>query len=146
MNSGMVCTVPIYLSEISSPHHRGLIGGIAGCGISAGTMASNWVGFGGSYAPYGELQWRLPLAIQIPWGLLMMCGLHTFMPRSPRELIRKGRVDEARAEFRKIRRDLGSAVLVEEFALMRGQIEFEMEREIKSYREIFRLFRHRALV
>lgn len=29
---GMVSTVPIYLSEISAPHHRGLIGGISGCG------------------------------------------------------------------------------------------------------------------
>ncbi|TLS30848.1 hypothetical protein PpBr36_02662 [Pyricularia pennisetigena] len=146
INSGMVSTVPIYLSEISPPHHRGLIGGTAGCGISAGTMASNWVGFGGSYAPYGEMQWRLPLGVQIPWGLVMMCGLHTFMPQSPRELIRKGRVDEARAEFSKIRRDLGEDEFMHEFALMRGQIEFEMEREIKSYGEIFRLFRHRALV
>ncbi|KAI6354493.1 hypothetical protein MCOR25_008582 [Pyricularia grisea] len=143
---GMVSTVPIYLSEISPPHHRGLIGGIAGCGISAGTMASNWVGFAGSYLPYGELQWRLPLVIQTPWGLIMMCGLHTFMPKSPRELIRKGRVNEARAEFGKIRRDLDGEELVEEFALMRGQIEFEMEREITNYAEIFRMFRHRALV
>ena len=29
---------------------------------------------------------------------------------------------------------------------MRGQIEFEMEREIKSYGEMFRLFRRRTLV
>lgn len=29
---GMVSTVPIYLSEISAPHHRGLVGGISGCG------------------------------------------------------------------------------------------------------------------
>lgn len=29
---GMVSTVPIYLSEISAPQHRGLIGGISGCG------------------------------------------------------------------------------------------------------------------
>jgi predicted MFS family arabinose efflux permease len=28
---------------------------------------------------------------------------------------------------------------------MHAQIEYEMEREIKSYKEIFRLFRHRAL-
>jgi MFS family permease len=33
---GMVGTVPIYLSEISAPHQRGLIGGISGCGISFG--------------------------------------------------------------------------------------------------------------
>jgi MFS family permease len=38
----LVGTVPIYLSEISAPHHRGLIGGISGCGISLGTMLSNW--------------------------------------------------------------------------------------------------------
>jgi MFS family permease len=37
---GMVSTVPIYLSEIAAPHERGLIGGISGCGISFGTMAS----------------------------------------------------------------------------------------------------------
>lgn len=41
---GLVGTVPIYLAEISAPHQRGLIGGISGCGISFGTMASNWVG------------------------------------------------------------------------------------------------------
>jgi hypothetical protein len=29
---------------------------------------------------------------------------------------------------------------------MRAQIEYEMEREIKSYKDIFKLFRHRALV
>ena len=50
---GMVGTVPIYLSEISAPHQRGLIGGISGCGISFGTMASNWVGMACGYAPYG---------------------------------------------------------------------------------------------
>lgn len=50
---GLVATVPIYLSEISAPHQRGLIGGISGCGISFGTMASNWVGMACGYAAYG---------------------------------------------------------------------------------------------
>lgn len=50
---GLVATVPIYLSEISAPHQRGLIGGISGCGISFGTMASNWVGMACGYAPDG---------------------------------------------------------------------------------------------
>lgn len=62
---GLVSTVPIYLAEISAPEHRGLIGGISGCGISFGTMTSNWVGMACSYASYGPLQWRLPLAIQV---------------------------------------------------------------------------------
>ena len=68
------------------------------------------------------------------------------MPNSPRYLIRNGKVEEARREFMKIRRDLQSHEVHEEFALMRNQIEYEMQREIKSYKEIFRLYRHRAFV
>jgi MFS family permease len=143
---GMVSTVPIYLSEISSPQHRGLIGGISGCGISFGTMMSNWVGMACGYAPYGALQWRLPLGIQIPWGIIMFVGLSTFMPNSPRQLIRKGKVEQARTAFTRIRRDLASHEAQGEFALMRAQIDYEMMREIKSVKETFRLYRHRVLV
>ncbi|KAJ0417079.1 general substrate transporter [Aspergillus carlsbadensis] len=143
---GMVGTVPIYLSEISDPRYRGLIGGISGCGIAFGTMASNWVGYACSWAPYGAVQWRLPLAIQIPWGIIMFSGLVTFMPNSPRHLVRTGKVEEARNEFSRIRRDLNSLELRQEFAQMLAQIEYEKEREITSYKEIFKLFRHRALV
>ena len=139
----MVATVPIYLSEISPPQHRGLIGGVSGCGISFGTMMSNWVGFACGYARYGETQWRLPLALQTPWGVILFIGLATFMPNSPRQLIRSGKVDQARIEFLRINRDLQSQ---EEFALMRNQIEYEMQRELTSYKEIFKLFRHRACV
>ncbi|KAJ9396919.1 hypothetical protein DTO282F9_6173 [Paecilomyces variotii] len=142
---GLVGTVPVYLSEISGPNQRGLIGGISGCGISFGTMMSNWVGFACGYAPYGPTQWRLPLGIQIPWGIIMFIGLATFMPNSPRQLIRNGKVEQARIEFIKIRRDLHSHEVHREFALMRAQIEYEMQREITSYREIFKLFRHRVL-
>ena len=139
-------TVPIYLSEIAPPNHRGLIAGVSGCGISFGTMMSNWVGFACSYASYGPVQWRLPLGIQIPWGIVLFIGLTTFMPNSPRQLLRHGKIEQARKEFSKIRRDLHSHQVQEEFALMRAQIDYEMEREVTSYSEIFRLYRHRALV
>jgi MFS family permease len=142
----LVGTVPIYLSEISAPQTRGLIGGISGLGIVFGIMVANWVGFACSYAPYGAVQWRLPLAIQIPWGVLLFIGLSTFMPGSPRELVRKGKVDEARREFLKIRQDLHSHQIHEEFALMRSQIQFELQREGISYREIWKLYRHRVSV
>lgn len=142
----MVATVPIYLSEISDPRYRGLIGGISGCGIAFGTMMSNWVGYACSYAPYGPVQWRLPLGIQIPWGIIMFLGLITFMPNSPRQLLRSGKIEEARSEFTRVRRDLHSHEVHSEFALMRAQIEYEMEREITSYKEIFLTFRHRVMV
>jgi sugar porter (SP) family MFS transporter len=143
---GMVGTVPIYLSEISPPGSRGLIGGISGCGISLGTMMSNWVGYACSFAPYGQTQWRLPLGIQIPWGVILFIGLATFMPGSPRQLIRAGKVDDARIQFIRIRRELSAHDQQVEFAHMKAQIEFEMAREVTSMKEVFKLFRHRAFV
>ena len=143
---GLVATVPIYLSEISDPNSRGLIGGISGCGISFGTMMSNWVGFACSYGSYGPLQWRLPLAIQIPWSIIMFIGLSTFMPSSPRQLIRSGEIERARSGFAFLRRGVPPHEVEEEFMIMQAQIEYEAEREIGSYREIFKTFRHRVFV
>jgi hypothetical protein len=68
------------------------------------------------------------------------------MPNSPRQLIRNGKTDQARIEYLRIHHDLQSHEAQEEFALMRGQIEYEMQRELTSYKEIFKLFRHRAFV
>ncbi|KAJ6455872.1 general substrate transporter [Mycena sanguinolenta] len=139
-------TVPLYLVEISPPKNRGLIGGLSGVGLSAGAMIANWIGFSCNYASFGAVQWRLPLALQLPWGIIMFIGLATFMPNSPRELIYKGKIAEARRTFASIRPDLQPHELSEEFNLMHAQIEYEREREIKSYREIFELYRHRVLV
>ncbi|OTB01413.1 hypothetical protein M426DRAFT_266340 [Hypoxylon sp. CI-4A] len=139
-------TVPVYLTEISAPKTRGLIGGLSGVGLSAGTMCANWVGYAGSFASYGEAQWRVPLALQLPWSIILLFALATFMPASPRELIRNGKTEEARMTFAKIRPDLQSYEAQEEFGLMRAQIEFEMMREITTFREVFRLYRHRVLV
>ncbi|KAI1312176.1 putative MFS monosaccharide transporter [Xylaria venustula] len=139
-------TVPIYLSEISAPKTRGLIGGLSGVGLSAGTLTANWVGFAGSYAPYGESQWRLPLGLQAPWGIILFVCLATYMPKSPRELIQKGSIAEAHIEFAKIRNDIPPHEAHEEFALMKAQIEYEKTRTLSGYREIFHIYRHRVLV
>jgi MFS family permease len=142
----MISVVPIYLSEIAAPQSRGLIGSISGCGVSLGTMASNWVGLACSYAPYGPTQWRLPLGLQIPWGVILFIGLATFMPNSPRQLIRWDRIADARLQFKRTRHDLNDHEADEEFADMQSQIEYEMHQEIKSLKEAFIKYRHRAFV
>ncbi|CAK7215965.1 hypothetical protein SEUCBS140593_002708 [Sporothrix eucalyptigena] len=139
-------TVPVYLSEISPPRIRGMIGGLNGAGLAAGTMVSNWLGFACGYAPYGPVQWRLPLALQIPWGIILFIGLVTFMPQSPRQLIQRGQLEEAQAVFTRIRSDLLSDEVHGEFALMKAQIEFEKQREIPSWKEMWRVYRHRIFV
>jgi MFS family permease len=136
----------VYLSEISDPAHRGLIGGISGCGISFGTMMSNWVGYACGFARFGATQWRLPLGLQIPFGAILIVGLITFMPDSPRQLVRAGKIESARKEFAMIRRDLKDQELEQEFTFMQTQIEYEMQWEITSYVEIFKSFKQRMLV
>ena len=109
-------------------------------------MTSNWVGFAGGFAPYGQVQWRVPLAIQIPWGIILLIGLSTFMPHSPRQLIQKGKIDEAHKAFTRTRRQLNADDIEKEFSLMKAQIEFESQREIPGFMEIWKLYRHRVLV
>lgn len=104
------------------------------------------VGFACGYASYGDVQWRLPLGLQIPWGIILLGGLCTFMPNSPRQLIQHGKVEQALHDFTRIRSDLHSQAVREEFALMKAQIEYEMQREIPTYREIFKIYTHRACV
>lgn len=139
-------TVPVYLSEISPPKIRGLLGGLNGVGLSTGTMASNWVGFACGFAPYGAAQWRLPLALQLPWGIILFIGLATFMPNSPRQLIKEGKIEDARRDFARIRSDLHSHEVTVEFELMKAQIQYETERKIPSYSEIWKLYHHRVFV
>ena len=145
-NSALSGTVPVYLSEISPPKVRGLIGGLNGVGLAMGTMTSNWVGFAGGFAPYGQVQWRVPLALQIPWGIILFLGLTTFMPNSPRQLIRSGKIDEARREFSRTRSQMQLHEVQEEFDLMKAQIDFESHREVPTLRDIWKLYRRRVLV
>lgn len=83
--------------------------------------------------------------MQAPWGLILIAGLLSFIPDSPRHLMRKGDVEGARNAFMKIRDDLQSEEAQVEFQLMRAQIEYEQQREVKSFKELFKLYRHRFL-
>jgi len=143
---GMVGTVPTYLSEISKPEQRGLIGGIAGVGISAGAMLANWIGFAGNFAPPGQVQWRVPLALQIPWGLIMLVGLCTFMPGSPRHLIKQGKIDDARSAYMKIYRLSHTSPGLSDFDELVDQVQAESEAEDITYAQAFRLYRRRVMV
>jgi len=144
---GFIATNPVYLSEISPPHTRGLIAGVSGIGISFGTMVSNWIGFAGGYAPYGQMQWRLPLGLQLPWGILLFLGLAFILPESPRWLIQHGREAEAIKAFASIRGDLKTHKEVEEeFALMKKVVAAEKAQEVSSLIGIFVKYPKRTII
>ncbi|KAF2168607.1 hypothetical protein M409DRAFT_65513 [Zasmidium cellare ATCC 36951] len=143
---GMVATIPLYLSEIAPPRRRGFLAGFTGVGIAVGVMMSSWVAVACFYAPQGDVQWRVPIALQIPWTPVLFLGLATFMPESPRILLRKGRLAEAERAFERVHRGEGEGETRREFALMRAQIEYEKGREFVGYLALFRQYRQRVLV
>lgn len=141
----MYTTIALYLCEIAPAHNRGLIAGCSGLMLGLGIMISNWVGMACSYAPYGSLQWRLPIALQTPWSCILLIGLATFVPESPRYLIFQGRIAHARAVFDRLRIGYNLDEADHEFAQMTAQIDFEARRRLASSERI-RLFRYRMAV
>ncbi|KAK1218310.1 hypothetical protein PQX77_019002 [Marasmius sp. AFHP31] len=156
---GLIGTVPIYNSEISPPESRGTIGGLSGYMISLGACVANWIGYLCGFAPStngNSFQWRFPLALQIPPGIVLVLGLEWVLPDSPRWLIRCGRDEDARRAFGKIRRGGGGGGggegeaegegLKREFEDMKEQILFEKSREITSITEAWQKYRKRVAV
>lgn len=65
--------VPVFQSEISPPHNRGLMGCIEFTGNVAGYAASVWADYFCSYIN-SDYSWRLPLLLQCVMGALLGLG------------------------------------------------------------------------
>ncbi|PSN62248.1 general substrate transporter [Corynespora cassiicola Philippines] len=91
-------TVPVWQSECSSTSNRGQHVVLDGCFISLGYLLEAWINLGFFEVNNGPIQWRLPLAIPCVISLVPMAAVF-FMPESPRWLVNKGRVEDARASL-----------------------------------------------
>lgn len=131
-SSGMLLpTVPVYIAELSKPQNRAIVVGFQGMGIAIGFMLANWIGYGGIFA-VGNLQWRIPLAMQYPLCLVLLFG-SLFIPYSPRWLVSKNRDQEARAVLEKIHADSGPDFVEREMIQIQEQIELEKTYTSGSY-------------
>ena len=77
-----VGATPLYQSEVSPPHSRVFLVGLHGVFIGAGYALAGWVGYA-CYNLEGNIQWRLPLALQVVAPALLLAGVF-FLPESPR--------------------------------------------------------------
>ncbi|KAI1428571.1 putative sugar transporter [Xylaria sp. FL1777] len=91
---------PVYLGECVRPHLRGRLLVIGASSNVSSFALSSWINYALSFRN-GPLQWRLPLAIQLFFPLIIF-PLAPFVPESPRWLLLVGRDDEGKEVLSKL--------------------------------------------
>ncbi|KAB5518125.1 putative MFS sugar transporter [Coniochaeta sp. 2T2.1] len=125
----LTATAPNWQAECSGAAHRGAAVMLEGLFISTGLAIGAWVNLGMSFH-HGSVAWRFPLALSIVWSCFILLNT-PFMPESPRWLIRRRRVAEARivlADLNDTNRDadeINQSVAEIELSLeLAGQVKF----------------------
>ncbi|KAH0847282.1 hypothetical protein AYO21_07328 [Fonsecaea monophora] len=127
----LICLVPLYLTEVSPPHCRGLMSGMTVMGFGIGYVAVAWVSVATYYAENATLQWRLPLALACVGPLGLLVGIY-FVPESPRYLCWRGRHEEALQVIQRLHRDPDDPTdssAQAEFIQIRAQVEKDKEQK-----------------
>ena len=133
---GILVTVcPMYMSEMASPFRRGWLVGHHAIFLVFGYMLSGWVGYGCYFATAKNpaFAWRFPLCLQCLPPLLLLIG-SPWVPRSPRWLISKGKIEEARNNLKRLRQapeDPNDIVAKEEFYQISEQLKLD-EAKLKA--------------
>lgn len=124
---GMSSVTPVFVSENAPARTRGRIAGLFQEFLVIGSTFAYWLDYGVSlHIPVGTKQWRVPVAIQLIPGGLMLIGL-CFLKESPRWLMKKGRHEEALASLAHVRSEpVNSPAVLEEMAAIRASIEEEL--------------------
>ncbi|KAH8552663.1 general substrate transporter [Umbelopsis sp. PMI_123] len=100
------CLVPIYIAEISPQNLRGKLGTLWQVFIVFGIAISYWINYAckRTIDSNNDLLWRLPLALQCLWAVLVIIGMIPLC-ETPRWLISHGHDDRARMALRFLRGD-----------------------------------------
>ncbi|KAF2703768.1 MFS general substrate transporter [Pleomassaria siparia CBS 279.74] len=92
---GFLAVTPTYSAELAPPGLRGLMVGMNGVNIALGYGLASYMGMAFFFASDPVAKWRGPLGIALLWPIMMI--IVTFLvPESPRFLLMKGKVEEAR--------------------------------------------------
>ncbi|KAG5757917.1 hypothetical protein H9Q72_013945 [Fusarium xylarioides] len=103
--------LPIYVSECSPALIRGRLVGTFEVMLQAALVCGFWVNYGvnKNISPEGNMQWHVPVAVQfVPAGLLVIFMMP--MIESPRWLVFKGKLQDARKSLSWVRNLRGSCL------------------------------------
>lgn len=139
IGAGMVITnCPVYMSEVSPPHSRGLL--VSGHAITlvVGYIFSSLFALAFYFldAPYA---WRLQFVLLTFFGILLLFSLH-FIPESPRWLVERKRHDEAWEVLKTLhhsKHDPEARIAQLEMVQIRAQVDAERSQPT-GYIHIFR--------
>jgi sugar porter (SP) family MFS transporter len=123
----MSSITPVFVAENCPPAVRGRITGLFQEFLVVGVTIAYWLNYGVALnIPVSTKQWRIPVAIQIIPGALLLTGLF-FLRESPRWLMKQARHTEAVACLAYMRREpVDSPLVLHEIAEIRASIEEEL--------------------
>lgn len=116
----------LYMSEISPKKVRGaIVSGYQFC-ITIGILLASCVDYGTqNYTTSGS--YRIPIAIQIAWALILATGLF-LLPESPRYFVKRGKIDRAAEVLGRLRGQPRDSEFVQtELAEIVANHEYELQ-------------------
>lgn len=125
----VAATVPLYLAELSPKDQRGKLVTFFQLAITVGILLSYVVGYG--FESYANA-WRLMFWAGFIPAILLFLGM-LFVPESPRWLIAKGRLDEAKTVLNRLREPKEAELEYNETIKM---LESEQQNK-SSWKELF---------
>ncbi|KAH6692488.1 sugar transporter [Plectosphaerella plurivora] len=140
---------PLLVTELAYPSHRAFITAVLNAGWYVGSTIAAWATFG--TRNYGDSwAWRIPSLLQIAVPIVIIPGI-LMIPESPRFLVSKGRVAEAREILVKYHAggDVDSPLVNFEMAEIEAAIEADQTAaRSSSWADLFKGKgnRHRALI
>lgn len=128
---------PMFIGETSPKAIRGTCVSSYQLMITAGIFLGYCTCYG-TYHNYDDSrEWRIPLGLCFAWALLMIFGM-TFMPESPRFLIEKNRLEDAKVSIAKVNKcPADSDFTLQEVNRLVDAIETEKLAGDASWHELF---------
>lgn len=144
VGAGMVFSnTPVYMSEISPPHTRGMLVGLHGVGTVVAYILAAVCALAFSFVTT-QMQWRFIFIVLTAVGVIYLVTLY-FIPESPRWLMQQGRDEEAKQVLEylhRTKRDPRAAFAHAEAVQIKAQVDAEKDTP-SGYLYIMRTASHR---